>query len=72
MVPVRDIVIMALLKRMGGTQYLEWDELDAVERPRFEKEGEYLVVRPEGNEDRPRSARTKQQPGRSKRPNERY
>jgi hypothetical protein len=41
----RDIVIIALLRRMGGPQYLEWDELEGIERPQFSKEGEYLVVR---------------------------
>lgn len=27
MVTFKDIVIVALLRRMGGPQYLEWDEL---------------------------------------------
>ena len=41
----KDNVLVALLKRMGGPQYLESDELRRIERPQFVKDGEYLVVR---------------------------
>ena len=45
MATFRDTVIVALLRRMGGPQYLEYDELDGIERPQFIEDGEYLVVR---------------------------
>ncbi len=51
MVTFKDIVIVALLRRMGGPQYLEWDELESVEQPQFTKDGEYLVVRSTGDEE---------------------
>jgi len=72
MVPVRDIVIIALLKRMGGAQYLEWDELNEIEHPRFERVGEYLVVRPPGDEDSPPSVRTRKQTGMPRQPEIRH
>ena len=47
----RDAVIVALLRRMGGAQYLERDELEDIECPRFSTEGEYLVVRRADDEE---------------------
>lgn len=51
MATFRDAVIVALLRRMGGTQYLERDELKDIERPQFSNEGEYLVVRRANDEE---------------------
>ena len=44
-------VITALLRRMGGTQYLEWDEFQGSEHPHFATDGEYLIVCPAENEE---------------------
>jgi len=64
MVTFRDSVIAALLRRMGGPQYLEWDELEGIERPQFVTEEKYLVVRPAGDEEeRPGSCTTSHENG---------
>jgi hypothetical protein len=51
MATFRDVVIVALLRRMGGAQYLERDELKDIECPHFSNEGEYLVVRRANDEE---------------------
>ena len=47
----KDSVIVALLRRMGAPQYLEWDELKGIEHPQFATEEEYLVVRSARDEE---------------------
>ncbi len=53
MTSFQESVIVALIRRMDGTQFLEPDELCGSERPQFFAEDKYLVVKTAENKETP-------------------